>query len=164
MLRKEQEGRVCTIMPKLNRSTWFLFADNAKARLYASRGFMKGWTLAEEWDSADARKPDRELGTAAPTRGHKIGSGGRYSVNETSEHDQAGEAFVTDVARFLNDAAVAGKFDQLVMSAPARALSTLRRCLRPEVTQKYIAVWDKDLTNMMETDLLAYCRARLDRW
>lgn len=151
-------------MPNLNRTTWFLFADSAKARLYESRGFLKGWTLVQEMNSDDARKPDRELGTSPPTRGRKIGSGGRYGVSEASEHEQAGEAFVTGVARFLNEAAAAAKFDQLVVSAPGRALSTLRRYLRHEATEKYIAVWDKDLTNMTETDLFDYCRERLDRW
>jgi len=152
------------MMPITHRITWFLFADHAKARLYSSEGFSKPWALEREWFEADARKADRELSSAPPARNRKIGSGNRYSVEEPSPSDQAGEQFVTALAQFLNEAAREGRFHQLVLAAPARALSTLRRYLRGEATEKYIAVWDKDLTNMPEAELLSYCKDRLDRW
>lgn len=151
-------------MPIASRTTWFLFADHAKARLYSSPGYLKPWSLEEEWSAPDARKADRDLRDAPPARGRKIGSGNRYSVDEPSAREQAGEAFVTGLARFLNEAARDKRFHQLVLAAPGRALSGLRRHLRSEATEKYIAVWDKDLTNMPQAELFAYCQGHLDRW
>ncbi len=151
-------------MPTLDRTTWFIFADGAKARLFESGGATEGWALAKEWRSEEARVSDKDLGKDRPTRGRTIGSGQRYAVSEKSAHDQAEDAFIMELAGFLNDAADQDRFDQVVLAAPPRALGLLRRRLRPESTERCIAMWDKDLTNMPETELLSYCRESLRRW
>jgi len=146
------------------RKTWFLIADGAKARLFESLGRSRAWKLINEWEEANARSPSRELGDDRPTRGRKSGSGGGYAVDTLSEHDKAEELFVRERAGFINDAAIAGEFDQFVLTAPPAALGVFRKCLSAEVVGKYISVLDKDLTNVPENELSEYFKNNIAHW
>ncbi len=147
-----------------DRTTWFMVADGTKARLFESSRRGDRWKLIKEWRDDAARAPSRELGDDRPTRGWKSGSGTRYSVDVPSEHDKAEEAFIQKRASFLNSAATDGAYDQLVLTAPPAALGIFRKRLSPEATAKYIAVLDKDLTNMPDHELYEYFNNNIERW
>lgn len=150
-------------MPKGDRKTWLLVADSAKARLFASDNVADGWTFLRKWENSAARLPDRKQGTAVPTRGHKSGSGARYGVEQPSYKEQAGEMLLKELAGYLNGEGDRDRFDQLVLAAPGRALSVLRDDLHKGVSDRIIAEWDKDLTNMPDQELFTYCRQHLQR-
>ena len=151
-------------MPIPKRTTWFLVADSAKARVIESSGPQGEWTLVDEWSDADARTPSRDLGRDRPSRGRTIGTGEPFAIEGVSEHDKAGEAFLAERAADINAAHMDGKFDQLVIAAAPAALGFLRKKLQTEVTGKLISVFDKDLTNETERDLQAYFLEKLERW
>ena len=148
-------------LPK--RTTWFLIADSAKARVFESSGPKGTWTLIEE-TSEDARRPSRDLGRDRPARGRTIGTGAPFAVTETADHEKAGQEFLAARAQSIIDADKKDRFDQLVIAAPPAALGALRKKLPAEMTAKLIGVYDKDLTNETEQDLHAYFLKKIERW
>lgn len=150
------------ITPK--RTTWFIIADGSQLRLYESAGVKEHWNLIDSKDQKIARKPSHKLGRERPGRGRKVGPDSRFSVNGSEPHEKMETEFLFDLAKSLNKAARDEKFDQLVVAAPPRALGALRAKFQPQLTAKYIGVFDKDLTNMPEAELFEYFKERLVRW
>ena len=146
------------------RKTWFFVADGSKARVMESYGAEEGWRQIEFWEDESARAPARELEASPPARGQKIAAGQRHAFDRASEHDKAEEAFIKERASFLNQAANTGSFDQLVFSAPPRALAVFRRNFSTAVTDKCVSMLDKDLTNMPDAELLQYFRENSPKW
>lgn len=146
------------------RTTWFLIADGSRMRLFESRGHKEPWDLIDSKEVEKARKPSRELGRERPGRGHKTGPDSRFAMNGSEPHDKLEGEFLGDLARMLNKSAHEEKFDQLVLAAPPRALGVMRAKFQPHLTAKYIGVFDKDLTNMPDNDLIDYFKERLVRW
>ena len=70
--------------------------------------------------------PTRELGTDRPGRSYSSVGHGRSAVEQTDWHDQAEQAFLTELAQHLDAAVAAGKVKSLIMVAPPRALGVLR--------------------------------------
>lgn len=146
------------------RTTWFMIADGAKARVFESRGRVHGWKLMQEWNDKEARIPSRDWGSERPSRGRKSGSGQRYAIDISSEHEKAEEAFIRERAEFINKAEAGARFTQLVLTAPPAALGAFRKRLSPEVASKHIFVLDKDLINTPNKELLEYFRCNIERW
>ena len=144
------------------RTTWFIIADGAKARLFESLAFREPWRLEHEWRDETARLPSRALENERPGRGRTIGSGSHYAVGGRSKHDEAEKAFVKTRAEFI--VASFERYDQLVLAAPPGALGEFRKHLPAKVTAKLIGVFDKDLTNMPDQELQAYFVKQLERW
>jgi len=147
-----------------SRITWFMVADGTKARLFESSGRPEGWKLVNEWQDEMARSPSRDLGDDRPARGVKSGSGSRYAIDVSDEHEKAEASFIQERATFLNSSAADGAYDQLVLTAPPTALGIFRKRLSPDATAKYVSVLDKDLTNMPEQELYEYFKNNIERW
>lgn len=151
-------------MYKPQRTTWFLVADGSRMRLFESKGVKEPWDMIDCQEADDARKFSREIGRERPGRGRKSGPNARYAMNGAEPHEKLENEFIGGLAGILNKAAEEDKFDQLVIAAPPKALGALRAKLQPQLTAKYIGVFDKDLTNISEKDLFEYFQERLVRW
>ncbi|MAW80419.1 MAG: hypothetical protein CMI63_09280 [Parvularcula sp.] len=149
-------------LPK--RTTWFLIADSAKARIFESSGPGGTWALVEETADEDARKPSRDLGRDRLPRGRAIGAGAPFSVTESDDHEKAGQEFLLARVQDIVEAEKKERFDQLVVAAPPAALGVIRKKLPAETTAKLIGVYDKDLTNETERELHDYFLEKLERW
>lgn len=146
------------------RTTWFLVVDGARMQLFESSGVKDQWSLVKSQEMEEARKASRELGRERPGRGHKVGPDSRFSVGSTEPHEKKEAEFLASIAENVNKAAQEDQFDQIVVAAPPQALGKLRAKFQPQVTKKYVGVFDKDLTNMPETELFNYFKERLHRW
>lgn len=146
------------------RTTWFLIADGSQMRLYESKSIKELWTLIDSDDQRSALKPSHKLGRERPGRGRKIGSDSRFAVKGPEPHEKMESAFLVGLATRLNAAARDETFDQLVVAAPPQSLGILRAKFDPQLTARCIGFFDKDLTNMPETDLFEYLKERLSRW
>ena len=153
---------ISLVMLTPKRMTWFFIADGAKARLFESFGYREPWSLRDEWRDDTARLPARALGNERPGRGHTIGSHSRYAMAKGSKHESAEGGFVKLRIDFINLSR--DEFDQLVLAAPPGVLGAMRKGLLPEVCSKFTAVFDKDLTNMPDQQLLDYFKKHLERW
>jgi protein required for attachment to host cells len=85
-------------------------------------------------------------GTDRPGRVLKGSLGGRSSVEQTDWHEIAEERFAATVASKLNAAALANRFEKLILVAPPHSLAALRKNLDAKATQRIVAEIDKDLT------------------
>ena len=120
--------------------------------------------MVESQEIKDARKSAHELGTERPGRGQKTGSGSRFAMEAAALDEDMEDKFLHKLAAELNAANKDERFDQLVIAAPPRALGEIRKKLAPETTRKFIGVFDKELTQLSEQDLFAYCKEHLTKW
>ena len=130
-------------------TTWVVLADGARARILENTGPGTGLVELEEWESAEARKPTRELGTERPGRGHESATEGRHAIAPHGDwHEMEKVNFANDLARYLKRHGDAGKFDQLVLAAPPRTLGELRKSIDAATAGRLKTEINKDLTNI----------------
>lgn len=131
----------------MKHGTWVVIADGRKFLVLHNQGdddIMDLRTLeAIEQDNASTR----EQGAGRPGRTHDSTSPGRSALQETDWHQLAEDRFAHQVADDINKAALAGRFDALVLVAPPKTLAAIRPRLHKEAGARIVAELDKDLTN-----------------
>jgi len=138
-------------------TTWVVLADGARARVLENTGPGTGLVELEEWESAEARKPTRELGTERPGRVHESATESRHAIAPHSDwHEMEKANFAGDLARYLKRHGDAGKFDQLVLAAPPRTLGELRKSIDAATAGLLKAEINKDLTNIPVAEIGAH--------
>jgi protein required for attachment to host cells len=88
------------------------------------------------------------MGTDAPGRAHSSVGQGRSSVEQTDWHDQAEQAFLTELAQKLEAAVNAHQVKSLIMVAPPRALGMIRLHYGHALRGAVRAELDKDYVKM----------------
>jgi protein required for attachment to host cells len=84
------------------------------------------------------------------------GSGGHHSSSANPDNDtQAEDAFAHGVANLLNQWAVSGKLDDLVVIAAPRTLGELRKRWHKQLEGKLVAEIAKDLTGASAAQIVA---------
>jgi protein required for attachment to host cells len=148
-IRAGIEGHRGNRMRLKKMTTWVVLADGARARILENTGPGTGLVELEAWESAEARKPTRELGTERPGRGHESATEGRHAIAPHSDWHEAEKAnFASDLARYLKQHGDAGKFDELVLAASPRTLGELRKSIDPATADRVTTEINKDLTNI----------------
>ena len=134
--------------------TWVVLADGARARILANEGPGTGLTEIEEWSSAEARKPTRDLGTERPGRVHESATFGGHAMTPKADwHDAAETEFARNLAHYLKSNVDTGAFDQIVLVAPPRALGVLRQEIDAATANRVKSEINKDLTRIPLADL-----------
>ena len=116
-----------TFKTDLRPDAWIVVADGARARIF------------EEPLRLGALKPVREIAADPKARHrskaggtvHDRAGGGRHGVREGSPADAAEQKFLAEVADIVREAAIARKYERLVLIAPPKALGALRAGLGP---------------------------------
>ena len=128
-------------------TTWIVLADGARARILENTGPGTGLVELEEWESAKARKPTHELGTERPGRGHESATAGRHAITPHADWQEMEKVnFTNELAQYLKRHGDAGKFDQLILAAPPRALGELRKSIDSATAERVKSEINKDLT------------------
>ncbi len=122
-----------------------LVCDGQRATLYRNRGRIFDPDLEVIESREQENPPTREQGTDKPGR-FPDPTGSRSAVDNTDWHQAAEDRFATEIAAMLNQKAIAGALDKLILVAPPRTLGVLRKALEPQAVQCVIAEVDKDLT------------------
>ena len=89
--------------------------------------------------------PARDLASDKPGRVHEAVSEKRSSTEQTDLHEAAKAEFVRELAGRINRAALAGRFDRLVLVVPPRVLGQLRPELSAEASRRVVREIGKDL-------------------
>ena len=143
-------------MPKRNaKTTWVVVADGARARIITvAEGDVRMRELAA-WESAEAKKPSRDLVSDRQGRTHEsAGTGTRHAVEARIEpHRKAKQSFVRDLVRRIERATRQGAFDSLVLVAPPMVLGELRQSLSRPAAALVSREVKKDLTRTPLTAL-----------
>lgn len=134
--------------------TWLVLTDGSRARILRRRDEGPGYDVIEEFESADARVPTREIMSDRPGRVQESAYTGRHAVDARHDaHRERKEAFARELATRLNEAAADDAFDALVLYAAPRTLATLRAALEDVARGKIKAEIAKDLTKVPLADL-----------
>lgn len=146
-------------MPTKSLTTWVLVADGAKARLLERIGAKAMLTPASDkcFCDTEARIPTRDLGADRPGRVHESASVLRHSMEPRVDwHRYAKEQFAKSVADALEEAALAKKYEALILVAPPQTLGDLRSALGKHAKALIAGEIAKDLTNLPDQDLPAH--------
>ena len=137
--------------------TWVVVADGAKARILLNEGPGKGLIEIHSLEEAEARKPTRDQGTDRPGRERSIGSNSRHAFEPPADwHEQAKTQFVHELAERINRAEGNHAFDRIVLAAPPKMLAVLRDRIAPQVRDRVLHEYAKDLTNIPTHELPGY--------
>lgn len=140
------------------KTTWFLVADGARARLL---------TLKDERGSDERRLvpafgqefigsniPSREIDADRPGRSFDSAGEGRHAMEPPTDPRRKRKAdFARSIATLLDAEAKRGAFAQVVIAAPPQALGDLRGELSAAVQSRVVAEINKDLVEASDAEL-----------
>ena len=90
--------------------------------------------------------PSREIASDRQGRAFESSGSRRSSYDEADFHQLAEDRFAADAAAMLEKLALAGDFERLIVTAPARTLGELRDHYHGEVAKRIVGEIDKDFT------------------
>ncbi|HUI26373.1 MAG TPA: host attachment protein [Candidatus Kryptonia bacterium] len=139
----------------MNNTTWILVSDASRARLFATTGKLKPWTLVQELDHPKSRLKGQDITTDKAGRMRQsFGAGSRPAMaSPTSTKEVEAEHFTQELAALLESGHGRNEFSRLVLVAPPHFLGLLRKLLSPPLIKRIAATIDKDLTQLHERDL-----------
>lgn len=132
---------------RLRRKGWVLVADGEKALFLVNAGTPDHPAL-EVFNAFEQPNPRTAAqGTDRPGRlSDGMGNAHRSAVQETDWHRLAKHEFAHEIASLLKQNALADRFEQIVIVAPAVIMGELRKSLSEAVSSRIIAEVAKDLT------------------
>jgi protein required for attachment to host cells len=145
------------------KTTWIVAADGKRAVFFENHGVGKGLQpltgLNERHDVP--RSHDMMSDRQGATHGGPgtSGSGAMQARNDPHEFEE--KRFEQHVAKELDAAAQAKRFDRLIIAAPPRALGNIRAALAKQTRDLVIAEYDKDLTKSSIPDLVEHLKDHL---
>jgi protein required for attachment to host cells len=110
----------------ITEKTWLAVFDGGRAVVFENEGFDDEPNLKFVFGPKNNNPPTHEQGTDKPGR-YGTPAGPRSSVENADFHELGELKFVETLAKELEAAAKAAKFDRLVVVAPAKLLSPFRQ-------------------------------------
>lgn len=146
-------------MTKLPHDALVLIGDGRKALFLRNAGDEKMPNLRTERVFAEENPPTHEQGTDRPGRGVESAGTHRHSaIEQTDWHHIEEHRFAERVAKALEEVVRKGRVPALLIAAPPKTLSDLRKAFHADVKAKIVAEVGKDLTkhpvSEIETHLL----------
>ena len=132
----------------IHRDEWVVVCDGAKALVLQNTGDTKfpNLKMREVYEQKDL--PTHLLGADRPGRTHSSAGAGSSSVTQTDWHNQAEQAFLTQLAEKLDAAVAAGKTKSIILAASPRALGMIRPAYSHALRAAVRAEVDKDLVKL----------------
>lgn len=126
-----------------------LVADGRKALFLRNQGDARQIDLRttshqEYKDRKDSDIKTDASGQSPAPAGTGLAGG---TMGEPNFHQQEKDRFAQDLAESINDMALAGKFDALVIIAPAKTMGELRSHWHSEVSKRIIGEHVKEMTD-----------------
>jgi protein required for attachment to host cells len=132
---------------RIPHNSYVLVADGAKMLFFRNEGDAQNLDLKIVTGEQQADKADHEIKTDQAGRlPASPGKGGASTAGEADFHQQAEDRFAAEAAGWINRAAVANEFENLIIIAPPRTLGELRKHLHKQAEGKISAEIAKDLT------------------
>jgi protein required for attachment to host cells len=132
----------------IHRDEWVVVCDGAKALVLQNTGDTKfpNLKMREVYEQKDL--PTHLLGADRPGRTHSSAGAGSSSVTQTDWHNQAEQAFLTQLAEKLDAAVAAGKTKSIILAASPRALGMIRPAYSHALRAAVRAEVHKDLVKL----------------
>lgn len=137
---------------------WFVVTNGSRARAWVQRLGGRGYDLAMDWDTPEAREREAEMGENRS--GHPESQAGpAQGAGEEEPKDLGRRDHVTYLAQELTDAMRRGKTTGVVLIAPAQILPRLKSALPNDVAPHVFGDETGDWTQLPNGELFE----RLDR-
>jgi len=138
-------------------TTWIVAADESRARVLQVTDHQQRLTEVQDLENPSARRQDRELQTdAEPRFSGRPGAGPASDSERQSAVEHSARTFAREVGRYLDQARIEHRFDQLVLVAPPKFLGALRKELDKEVEKLVAEELPKDLSWLNARELERY--------
>jgi protein required for attachment to host cells len=132
----------------IHSGEWVVVCDGAKALVLENTGDNKFPNLKTVEVFEQKAQATHEMGSDKPGRSQSSVGHGRSAVAQTDWHNQAEQAFLTQLAQHLDAALSAGKTKSLIMVASPRALGMIRPAYSHMLKGAVRAEVDKDFVKM----------------
>lgn len=138
-------------------ATWILISDASRARLFATDGKGRPWTMVQELAHPESRLKGSEIMSDKPGRVQQgMGAKSRPGMEPpTAPKEVEAEHFAERLAGVLADGHGRNAYGRLVLVAPPHFLGLLRQSISTQVGKRVSASLDKDLTELKEHELPA---------
>jgi protein required for attachment to host cells len=134
----------------------YVIADGGRARLL-ERDETGAFRTTSSFVSTELQKTSHELGLDRPSRVKESAGPARHAIEPRRDlHEAAKEDFIRAVAADLAALHKQGKFDELVLIAPAGVLTELRDALAKPTAGIVVKELQKDLTKVPDHDLASH--------
>jgi protein required for attachment to host cells len=135
---------------------WILVADSARARLFTVDTLSSPLLEINDFSHTEARLHDREITSDLPGKIKSTGAGGHAFEQPTDPKKHEIDNFAQTIARYLETAHNANRFEQLLIVAPPGFLGSLRNHL-PEQIKKLVSFeLDKEITLLSPSEIRQY--------
>ena len=136
-----------------NPRVLYLLLDGGRAR-FVERRENGQFAAFEEHQSDTIHDKSHDLGRDKPPRVQESASNRRSAAERRSDpHDKGEAAFVDEMLARVGDVMTKGKYEQLVLAAPATLHAAIRKTLSAPVAAKMTTLIGKDLTRIPDADL-----------
>lgn len=132
----------------IHHDEWVVVCHGAKALLLQNLGDAKFPNLRTVAVYQQDDMPTHELGRDKPGRTHSSTGRGSSAVTQTDWHNQAEQAFLTQLAHRLDAAIADGRTRSIILVAPPRALGMIRPSYTHGLRAAIRTELDKDLVKL----------------
>jgi protein required for attachment to host cells len=137
---------------------WIIVADGEHVRFVQPDASNMLRTVSS-LDSASAHLRSRDIGSDRPGRSFESSGSTHHAVGQRHDlHTMEKEKFVRLVGEQINESSGRGEFDELLLVAPVRALTELRKVLDPATAAKLVGALEKDLVKTPDHELWPHVR------
>jgi protein required for attachment to host cells len=135
------------------KSTWILVADNVHARIFTADAPSSELVELEGLTHTEGRLHDREMTTDLPGRIKSADGSGHALEQPTDPKKHEADNFAHRIAKHLEAAHNANKFEQLLIVAEPSFLGLLRSHLPDHIKQHVCFELDKNITTQSAEDI-----------
>jgi protein required for attachment to host cells len=130
----------------MEKSTWILVAQRARAIIFSSDGPDEPLRMVKEIDNPRGRLQSNQIDADRPGRSFDRAGHGRHALStEESSREHVEHEFVRQLATLLDRERAVGAFDRLVLVAGPRLLGFLRIALTEPTRRLVAAQLNKEL-------------------
>jgi protein required for attachment to host cells len=133
--------------------TWILVADTTHARIFTADTPSSALTEIEGLTHTESSLHDREITTDLPGKIKSANGGGHAFEQPTDPKKHEVDTFAHYLAKHLEEALNAHKFEQLLIVAEPVLLGLLRKCLSEQIKKKVCFELDKNITMHSAEDI-----------
>jgi protein required for attachment to host cells len=143
--------------------TWVVAADGERAIFFRNDGIDRELQPIPELIERHSVPDTHEMvSDRAGRRAGGPGSGGSgATIPQNDPHEFEEKRFIAHLAEELDAAALAKRFDRLIIAAPPRALGNLRKALSKQAAGLIAAEYHKDFTKSTAPDLAEHVKEHL---
>jgi len=133
--------------------TWILVADSTRARIFTADTPSSPLEEIEDFSHNEGRLHDREITSDLPGKIKSAGAGGHTFEQPTDPKKHEIDNFAHYIAKFLEKAHNANRFEQLIIVAGPSFLGLLRNNLPEHIKQLVRFELGKEISMLSAADI-----------